>query len=1002
MMIKNTLREKGRKIILIRKNRRARMAAFIIMLFFVVFSVVGFFVLPAYVKKIAVEKLGEQLGRQVNLSSVMINPYALSLTLKGFEIKEPDGKTPFTTFDRLYLDMDVMSIFRGGPVVNELKIEGFYLNIVRTDANKYNFSDILKKLQEPKPGEAAEKSSSPLLFSIENIQILNSKIDFDDRPVSTKHTISQINLTVPFISNMASYKETFVEPSLSAMINGTPVNFKGGSKVFADSRETSLDIVLRDIDIPYYLGYAPARLNVKAPSGKLDIEMKLSYRQYKDRKPLIGLAGEIRLKEFAAKLKSSNEDLVRVPIASVRDIEFDMEANRLDIGYISAENGWIAVDKAKDGKINLKSVMSASASRPAAEAAAKSAPASPDEKNGAMGILLKSLAVSGYKVEIRDHSQRQPFSITADDIVFNGKDISTVRDSRGDIDISMRIEKKGSLAIKGNLSLNPIAAAFAVDIKTLPLKPLNPYVQAKTRAILADGALTMNGNVVASMPAGSEPKAAFNGRILVTKFSMLSRAGAEELLKWETLHASNVDIRAFPLFAHIRELALSNFYSRVIVNPDKTINLQQVLNPPAGKDAQQPAGAAPADRVAAKRVEKPAIIKIDKVTLQGGKINFTDNFIKPRFSGNLLEIGGRITGLSSEETRLADVDLRGMYERYAPLTITGKINPLKQERYIDLKIAFKEMDITALNPYSGRYAGYAIEKGKLSFQLEYLIVGNKLDAKNKIFLDQLTFGEKVESPDATKLPVKLGVALLKDRHGVIDLDIPVSGNLDDPEFSIGGIVIKVIVNLLVKAATSPFALLGAVFGGGEQLSYAEFDYGSADITPETQKKLGTLVKALADRPNLKMDIAGHADPEKDMEGLRRYLMLRKVKAQKLKDLLKNNKDAPSLEAIKIEAAEYPEYLKRAYKAEKFPKPRNIIGMAKSLPVPEMEKLMLANMPVTQDDLRTLAKDRGLVIKDYLLKSGQIGQERIFLIESKKLTAENKEGAKSSRADFKLK
>jgi hypothetical protein len=1005
-MIKDTLREKGLKIIDLRKKRKVRIAALAILVFFVVFTIVGFLILPPLAKKIAVEKLGEQLGRQVSLSSVMINPYTLTVTLKGFSIAEADGKTSFVSFDRLVLDMDMMSIFTLSPVVDELKIEGLYVGIVRTDANTYNFSDIVKKMQEVKPGDKpAENSSKPMTFSVDNIQILNSKIDFDDRPVATKHTIAQINLTVPFISNKADYKESFVQPSFSAVINGTPVNFKGGSKVFADSRETSFDISLRDIDIPYYLGYAPAELNVKTPSGKLDVEMSLSYRQFKDRKPLVGLTGETRLRDLTAKLKSTDEDLLKIGAAGVKDIEFDMETNRITVGSVSTENGLVGVVKTKDGKMNLTSIMTPPKHAAAAKAEPKPAPepkpaAKKDES--ATSILLKSVAVSGYKVKFRDEGMKVPFVMNIDDLIFRGTDLSTAKDVKGDLDIAMRIEQKGSIAVKGKASLNPVAADLSLDIKSVPLKPFNPYLAAKSGAMLSEGALNVSGSVVASLPEGREPDVVFKGKVQINRFSMLNKATAEDLLKWETMHAGEINFRITPMSVQIREVAVSNFYSRVIINPDQTINLQEVFKTGEGDSAAAPQkeSAAPAAG-SAKKGDKPANIKIDKVTLQGGRINLTDNFIKPRFSGNLLEIGGRITGLSSDETKLADVDLRGMYERYAPLTITGKINPLKEERYIDLKISFKDMDITSLTPYSGRYAGYAIEKGKLSFELEYLIVGNKLDAKNKIFIDQLTFGDKVESPDATKLPVKLGVALLKDRHGVIDLDIPVSGNLDDPEFSIGSIILKVIVNLLVKAATSPFALLGAVFGGGEQLSYAEFDYGSASITPDTQKKLDTLVKALSERPALKMDIIGYADPEKDKEGLKRYIMMRKVKAQKVKDQLKD-KEGVSLEAVEVTPAEYPEYLKKAYNAEKFPKPRNIIGMSKSLPVPEMEKLMLANMPVTDDDLRTLAKDRGLVIKDYILKSGKVGQERIFMVESKTLTAEKKEGVKGSRADFRLK
>jgi hypothetical protein len=215
-------------------------------------------------------------------------------------------------------------------------------------------------------------------------------------------------------------------------------------------------------------------------------------------------------------------------------------------------------------------------------------------------------------------------------------------------------------------------------------------------------------------------------------------------------------------------------------------------------------------------------------------------------------------------------------------------------------------------------------------------------------------------------------------------------------------VLKVIVNLLVKAATSPFALLGAVFGGGEELGYAEFDDGSAALTDATKKKLDIIGKALHDRPALKMDITGHADPEKDREGLKQNRMLRKIKARKIRAMVATSGDTPSLDAVTVTQEEYPAYLKQAYKEEKFPKPRNIIGMAKDLSVPEMEKLMLTNLKVTDDDLKALAGERARLVRDYLLQSMQIEPERIYVVETKTLEVEKKEGAKDSRADFSLK
>jgi hypothetical protein len=319
---------------------------------------------------------------------------------------------------------------------------------------------------------------------------------------------------------------------------------------------------------------------------------------------------------------------------------------------------------------------------------------------------------------------------------------------------------------------------------------------------------------------------------------------------------------------------------------------------------------------------------------------------------------------------------------------------------MDLDVKFKDIELSPLTPYSGKYVGYPIEKGKLTMELKYLIDHRKLDAKNKIFFDQLMLGDKIESPNATKLPVKLAIALLKDRKGEINLDIPVSGSLDDPKFSVWGIILKIIVNLLAKAATSPFALLGAVFGGGEELSYIEFDYGVTTITEPNLKKIDTLVKALSDRPALKLDIEGHVDLDRDREGLKQFLFQRKLKTQKLKEMVKKGEPTVPVDEVEIEPQEYQKYLKLAYKEEKFPKPKNILGMAKDIPAPEMEKLMLTYSEVKESDLRTLASQRAQKVKESIVKAG-IQPERIFIIEPKSLAPEKKEKLKDSRVNFKL-
>jgi len=316
------------------------------------------------------------------------------------------------------------------------------------------------------------------------------------------------------------------------------------------------------------------------------------------------------------------------------------------------------------------------------------------------------------------------------------------------------------------------------------------------------------------------------------------------------------------------------------------------------------------------------------------------------------------------------------------------------------------IELSPLSPYSGKYVGYGIEKGKLSFKVKYKLDNRKLAADNKIILNQLTFGEKVESPDATKLPVLLAVALLKDRNGVIDVDLPISGSLDDPQFSVGGLVLKIIFNIISKAVTAPFALLGSMFGGGsgEELSYVEFDYGRAKLTQAAEAKLKTLATAMNNRPALKLDISGRVDPVNDPEGLKKVSIERKVKAQKMKELVRQGKAPKSVDDVRIEKDEYPRYLKAAYGEESFPKPRNIIGLAKDLPVAEMEKLMLQHTKVTDEALRELANQRAQAVKDYLLASGQVPADRLFIVAAKpgQTGEKNKIVAKVSRVDFSLK
>ncbi|MES2260121.1 MAG: DUF748 domain-containing protein [Pseudomonadota bacterium] len=422
--------------------------------------------------------------------------------------------------------------------------------------------------------------------------------------------------------------------------------------------------------------------------------------------------------------------------------------------------------------------------------------------------------------------------------------------------------------------------------------------------------------------------------------------------------------------------------------------------------AAAPSSAAPPSSVASPKAAPSAAealppIRIGTVTLSGGRVRFTDNFIKPNYTASLKELGGTISGLSSDAGANASVALRGAVNG-APLSIAGRVNPLKRDLFLDVKADVRGMELAALSAYADKYVGYGIEKGKLSFEVAYLLDQRRLTAENHLMLDQLTFGEESSNPQATKLPVRLAVALLSDRNGVIDLRVPVGGLLDDPQFSFGGVILGIIGNAISKTVTAPFALLGSLFGGGETMSTMEFDAGHAAIPSAGEAKLASLAKALTERPGLKLDITGRVDPASDTEALKRVALERKVRALKARDLQTGGDDLPD-GGVKIKAEEYPALLARAFQDEPYAKPRNALGLPKSLTVDEMEKLMLANVSIGNDDLIALGRRRSQAAKDWLTTTGQVAAERLFIVSARLHSKDDRAGSAGSlcRVDYAL-
>jgi uncharacterized protein involved in outer membrane biogenesis len=1111
---------------------------------FVVIGILGFLVLPPLVKSLLIEKLGEALHRPVSVANVSINPFALSLQIDGVAILERGGGEAVASFDSLYVNLESSSLFRGGPVISEIRLSGPKFRVVRLPDRRYNFSDLIDEIL------ARPVSSTPTPpFSLNNIQLSGGSVEFDDRLADEKHVLSDISLTLPFISSLAYATESFIEPAFSAKLNGATLAMKGKSKPFAESLESELILDLENLQLAKYLDYAPFPLPVKVVSGALESDLKVAFRQQKNQLPTLILSGTAVLKDLLVK------ELSDAPLVSLKRLD-------LQLGKVDLLNQKFAIDRVvidspvvhtrvgRQGTINWLDLLSGkqTADKKNVQASGESSPSSPplewsindakvnggvlhwlDESGGKSvkasvedfqldlrklaskpvapaefdvawrvnaGEWLKVEAVAvkdgrfnlaKRELQLGDVSvrgTRMLITRTADGAIdwlkpptlravqsarkdavkeekspwkivvakYRGEDIgvrfedkavspmavNTVEGLGVEIDdLSLepgqviklasrfKLNGKGTIEIGGNVKLIPLEANLKLDVKTVELMPLQPYFTEKLNIAVTRGQVTLDGGLQLRQGASAADRLAggFSGRATIGDFNAVDKINSADFLRWKSLYFGNVDLRLNPNSVSIDEVALADFFARIIVSPEGKLNLLQIVRkddqaapvsvvpaqpaePSLGTAVESADGKAVVPLVVA--AKPPLPVKIGKVTLQGGSVNFSDNFIKPNYSARLKQIGGRITGLSSAADSIANLELRGNYDNVAPLNVKGTLNPLAAKSYLDLQAEIKGIEMTSLSTYAAKYAGYAIEKGKLSLFVKYKIENNQLQAENRVFIDQLTFGEAVESPGASKLPVLLAVSLLKNRNGEIDINLPISGSLDDPQFSIGGLVARVIGNLFVNALTSPFRLLASLFSGGsggEELSFIEFDYGRAVLSPSSQKRLENLAKALIDRPALKLEIDGRVDIERDREGLKQARMERKVKSVKRDDMLKKGVEVASLNDVEISAQEYPALLERVYRDEKFPKPRNLIGMVKSISVEEMEKLMLTNSAVTEDDLLTLADRRAKAARDWLI-AHEVSADRMFLLPSKLGAAEGKSDAgekgSASRAEFSLK
>ncbi len=751
----------------------------------------------------------------------------------------------------------------------------------------------------------------------------------------------------------------------------------------------ALDAHLKHVPLAAYLPYYQSAAAVPL-GGKLDARAHLAVTPDE---PFLLRDGKVELSGLSVPF--TEKEGVDVRQIALDGLSYKLASNSLELASAAASGTRLRFSRDRKGTFSFQSD-----NLPILAGGAPPQTREPSGTGPAFKFRVDTFHFDEGFVDFRDRFPEQPAHLRLDSISLEMSNLAMPEKISSPFKLSASLPPKGQLRFDGTLRLAEQRIALNGRLRRLPLLPLAPYLSEQTDLILTDGTLDARLSARAASTAATTTLA-FNGDLGISRLHLIDKKHREDLVKWESLQITGAQGELSPLQLTVDSVTLSDYFAKVLIDQEAKLNLVEAFRREDAQAADKARDASGQDGDKEAQAPRPQI-RIDTIVLQGGQVDFTDRNLPRPFHADMRKLGGRITGLSSAADASAEIDLRGSLRNQSPLSITGRANPLAEDLFLDLKMDFTDIEMSPFSPYSGTFAGYLIEKGKLNLALEYAIDGGQLKATNKVFLDQFTFGDAVESDKATSLPVKLAVALLKDRKGEIHLDIPVQGSLDDPQFSIAGVVWTVIKNLLVKAATSPLALLGALVGGGdEDFSTVAFDYGSSRLLATEEEKLARLAQALAERPGLKIEAKAFIDPENDPEGYRRETLAARIRELAYREMVSKEllPEGTDMSTLAVPAEDYADYLWDIYRQGDFPKPRNFIGMIKKLPVEEMEKLLYVNTTVDQDTLAELALARAVAVQNYLTVNAGLAKDRVFLTRPDITAVPDKEGAVRARVEL---
>jgi hypothetical protein len=946
--------------------------SFWLVLLLVLYTIGGFLVLPLVAEKQLPDLLKTHLGWDGGVEDVNFNPYLMTLEVTGFEAQDSDSR-PVLRFNRLFTDLGFLRLFTGTIKLDDITLDKPFVRVDLLPDYGVNLARDWIKRHESEPEPDKESGSPPELF-FDAIALNDGHVRFRDLSQETEEVfnIEPLNVTLKNLAVFGDVKDAS-KYELNAAIGEQQIQWDGTLNVlpFESQGTIKLNQVTYSTIWHFANAYAPYVLNDGQLSLTTDYRIATG-----DQLTLQTSNGQITVANLSARLVDSEEPFLTLDTLKGNDIAFDLQARQFSMASVTGDNLDARLKRDKDGTLNVIKPFQSNGDKKTSQNPSTDADSGGGDK---FKWAVEQVTLSNSHLNWQDTTTGKPVNLDLNAINLEMGPLSQALGKPVSYQLSLGTDGQGDLAINGQTTLQPFTLQSALALNQVGLQPFEPYVSQSVNVALRSGVLTVDGDLDLD---ALDPTitGTFSGSGQIDDLEVTRPDNEEALLAWQTVTVKPIEFNFDPMRLEIGAIELQSPHSRFIRMTNGGTNFSNLTTSgdsgDSGEETSNEEGTTGPEAEKADSDDKPGFVfRIDSITMTDGRIDLTDRSVDPAFDDWLHELNGSVKGLTNVPPQQATIDLQGKIGELGELVFNGSVATVGgKEGTTKLKVQASNVALPEVSPYFANYLGYTIDNGKLKLDLDYSFTGTKISAKNQVIMDNLELGEKVESKQAVNVPVKLALSLLSNSNGVIDVTLPIEGDLQDPKFQIAPVIMRTFLDVLTKIATSPFSVLGSVIDlagfSAEELGEVGFVPGKPELAEGEDKKLKVLADALSERTGVALKIRGSVAPDVDGAALRGEQLFEELGVSTtdpvneiisaLEEALVERQDEQALADLKAQAGMQGE--SRLQDPQWLAKLTDVLAEDQSLP-PEA--------------LTSLASERGAVLQRRLTENFDIPGEQLY-------------------------